>query len=190
MTSPVGLHRVVQPAGVLPQAAWRLDASAAIAPNEVRIRVQRLNLDAASFRQLSEKHGGDGAAVRAEVLEIISTRGKMQNPVTGVRWDADRHCRGGRSAVPAGAEGRCAGRHAGVADVDAAGDHRRAGPLGRAQRAGALRRVGDPVRAVHRRGAARRRGPAVVPRRAGRVRGARADRPGGVALRPGAGACR
>ncbi|GAB3934663.1 hypothetical protein GCM10027614_08080 [Micromonospora vulcania] len=60
MTSPVGLHRVVQPAGVLPQAAWRLDASAAIAPNEVRIRVQRLNLDAASFRQLSEKHGGDG----------------------------------------------------------------------------------------------------------------------------------
>lgn len=83
MTSPVGLHRVVQPAGVLPQAAWRLDTSAAIAPNEVRIRVQRLNLDAASFRQLSEKHGGNGDAVRAEVLEIIATRGKMQNPVTG-----------------------------------------------------------------------------------------------------------
>ncbi|WP_208603753.1 zinc-binding alcohol dehydrogenase [Micromonospora saelicesensis] len=79
----MGLHRVVQPAGVLPQAAWRLDTSAAIAPNEVRIRVQRLNLDAASFRQLSEKHGGDGDAVRAEVLEIIATRGKMQNPVTG-----------------------------------------------------------------------------------------------------------
>ncbi|MEV4123086.1 zinc-binding alcohol dehydrogenase [Micromonospora sp. NPDC049645] len=79
----MGLHRVVQPAGVLPQAAWRLDTSAAIAPNEVRIRVQRLNLDAASFRQLSEKHGGNGDAVRAEVLEIIATRGKMQNPVTG-----------------------------------------------------------------------------------------------------------
>ena len=44
---------------------------------------ERLNLDAASFRQLSEKHGGDGDAVRAEVLEIIATRGKMQNPVTG-----------------------------------------------------------------------------------------------------------
>ncbi|QGN48850.1 zinc-binding alcohol dehydrogenase [Micromonospora sp. WMMC415] len=83
MTSPVGLHRVLEPAGVLPQAAWRLDASPQIAPNEVRIRVQRLNLDAASFRQLSEKHGGDGEKVRAEVLEIVSTRGKMQNPVTG-----------------------------------------------------------------------------------------------------------
>ena len=83
MTSPVGLHRVVEPAGVLPQAAWRLDADPRIAPNEVRIRVERLNLDAASFRQLSEKHGGDGGAVRAEVLEIIGTRGKMHNPVTG-----------------------------------------------------------------------------------------------------------
>ena len=83
MTSPVGLHRVREPAGVLPQAAWRLDPQPEIAPNEVRIRVERLNLDAASFRQLWEKHGGDGDAVRAEVCEIISTRGKMQNPVTG-----------------------------------------------------------------------------------------------------------
>lgn len=83
MTSPVGLHRVLEPAGVLPQAAYRLDAGAEIADDEVRIRVERLNLDAASFRQLSDKHGGDGAAVRAEVLDIIRTRGKMHNPVTG-----------------------------------------------------------------------------------------------------------
>ena len=54
-----------------------------IGPDEVRISVERLNLDAASFRQLATKHGGDGAAVRAEVLEIIASRGKMQNPVTG-----------------------------------------------------------------------------------------------------------
>ncbi|WP_182910366.1 zinc-binding alcohol dehydrogenase [Micromonospora endophytica] len=79
----MGLHRVVEPAGVLPQAAWRLDPRPEIAPNEVRIRVERLNLDAASFRQLWEKHDGDGDAVRAEVLEIVATRGKMQNPVTG-----------------------------------------------------------------------------------------------------------
>ena len=83
MTSPVGLHRVVEPAGVLPQAAWRLDPSPRVGADEVRVRVERLNLDAASFRQLSGKHGGDGAAVRAEVLEIIGTRGKMHNPVTG-----------------------------------------------------------------------------------------------------------
>ena len=82
-TASVGLNRVLEPAGVLPQAAWRLDARPEIGPDEVRVRVERLNLDAASFRQLAEKHGGDGAAVRAEVLEIVGTRGKMHNPVTG-----------------------------------------------------------------------------------------------------------
>src|SRR5262245_19839301 len=81
--SPVGLHRVIEPAGVLPQAAQRLDASPEIAANEVRITVERLNLDAASFRQLESKHGGDGGRVKEEVLAIIAERGKMQNPVTG-----------------------------------------------------------------------------------------------------------
>jgi L-erythro-3,5-diaminohexanoate dehydrogenase len=79
----VGLHRVLEPAGVLPQAAWRLDPSPELVTGEIRVRVRRLNLDAASFRQLADKHGGDGEAVRAEVLEIIGTRGKMHNPVTG-----------------------------------------------------------------------------------------------------------
>ena len=81
--SPLGLHRVLDVEEVLPQAARRLDASPAIWPDEVRIAVETLNLDAASYRQLAEKHPGDGAAIRAEVLDIIATRGKMQNPVTG-----------------------------------------------------------------------------------------------------------
>ena len=80
----MGLHRVIDPAGAaLPQAARVLDAAPELWPDEVRIAVETLNLDAASFRQLSEKHGGDGDAVRAEVLDIVAARGKMQNPVTG-----------------------------------------------------------------------------------------------------------
>jgi L-erythro-3,5-diaminohexanoate dehydrogenase len=79
----LGVHRVLEPAGVLPQAALRVDPDPAIGPDEVRIAVQRLNLDAASYRQLSESCGGDGEAVRAAVLEIVRARGKMQNPVTG-----------------------------------------------------------------------------------------------------------
>ncbi len=82
-SSPIGLHRVLEPGGVLPQAAWRLDPSLPLWPDEVLVRVERLNLDAASYRQLRDKHSGDGAAVRAEVAEIIATRGKMHNPVTG-----------------------------------------------------------------------------------------------------------
>jgi L-erythro-3,5-diaminohexanoate dehydrogenase len=81
--SPIGLHRVLEPVGVLPQAAWRLDTRSELWADEVRIRVERLNLDAASFRQLREAHPGDPDGVRAEVLDIVRTRGKMHNPVTG-----------------------------------------------------------------------------------------------------------
>src|SRR6185312_15155925 len=45
--SPLGLHRVIEPAGALPQAAWRVDPSPRLWPDEVRVRVERLNLDAA-----------------------------------------------------------------------------------------------------------------------------------------------
>ena len=37
----IGLDRVVSRAGVLPQAAQRLDASAEIAPYEVRVGIER-----------------------------------------------------------------------------------------------------------------------------------------------------
>jgi L-erythro-3,5-diaminohexanoate dehydrogenase len=81
--SALGLHRVLDPPGVLPQAAWRLDPSPAITADEVRVRVDRLNLDAASYRQLRETYAGDPDKIRAAVGDIIATRGKMQNPVTG-----------------------------------------------------------------------------------------------------------
>ncbi|MEP7055766.1 MAG: L-erythro-3,5-diaminohexanoate dehydrogenase [Actinomycetota bacterium] len=80
-SSPVGLHRVVRPAGVLPQAAVELDADPAIYADEVRIAVSRLNLDAASYRQLRESYP-IGSDLRTAVAQIISSRGKMHNPVT------------------------------------------------------------------------------------------------------------
>jgi len=87
LATSLGLHRVADPserlAGVLPQAAWRLDPSPRLASDEVRVRVDRLNLDAASYRQLSNASDGDGAAIRSAVAEIIASRGKMHNPVTG-----------------------------------------------------------------------------------------------------------
>jgi L-erythro-3,5-diaminohexanoate dehydrogenase len=82
-SDPLGLHRVLEPPGVLPQAALRLDARREIWPDEVRVRVERLNLDAASYRQLERAAGGVGDQVRAAVLSIVEQRGKMQNPHTG-----------------------------------------------------------------------------------------------------------
>ena len=87
LSDPVGTHRVLAPAGALPQSAERLDTRREIWDDEVRVRVRRLNLDAASYRQLAGKHTVDGLvdgeAVRDEVLTIVGERGKMQNPVTG-----------------------------------------------------------------------------------------------------------
>lgn len=78
-----GMQRVLDPAGVLPQAAWRLDNSPQLWPDERRLRLGRLHLDAASLRQLREAHGGDAQRMRLAVLEIVATRGKMHNPATG-----------------------------------------------------------------------------------------------------------
>jgi L-erythro-3,5-diaminohexanoate dehydrogenase len=80
--SPYGLHRVVEPAGVLPQQAHRLDVDSDPWPDEVVVDVHRLNLDAASYRQLHEVHGY-GDPLRQAVREIVRERGKMHNPVTG-----------------------------------------------------------------------------------------------------------
>ncbi|MGB5951181.1 MAG: L-erythro-3,5-diaminohexanoate dehydrogenase, partial [Ornithinimicrobium sp.] len=95
--SPFGVHRVRDdPAHVLPQQAWRLDATPELlSDDEVLIDVSTLHLDAASYRQLVGAHTSssdegsdpstrvDGDQVRAEVLSIINERGKMQNPVPG-----------------------------------------------------------------------------------------------------------
>ena len=81
--SPLGIHRSLDPPGVLPQAAWRLDNSPDLWSDELRVDVELLNLDAASYRQLREQHGDDPGRLRAALLEICAERGKVQNPVTG-----------------------------------------------------------------------------------------------------------
>lgn len=78
-----GVNRVLEPQGSLLQSATRLDPDSPIRDAEASVRVERLNLDSASFQQIREAHGGDAAAMRRQILEIVGSRGKMQNPVTG-----------------------------------------------------------------------------------------------------------
>ncbi|MBP7127661.1 L-erythro-3,5-diaminohexanoate dehydrogenase [Myxococcota bacterium] len=79
----LGAHRVLEPRGVLPQAAWKLDASLPIHPTEMLLDVQVLNIDAASFRQMKEAVRGDPEGIGRQVLETVRVRGKQHNPVTG-----------------------------------------------------------------------------------------------------------
>lgn len=78
-----GLHRVIEPEGVLPQPAWKIDNDMEIYDNEILIDVQTLNIDSASFTQIKEEAGGDEEKIKARMMEIVKERGKHHNPVTG-----------------------------------------------------------------------------------------------------------
>ncbi|HTU30234.1 MAG TPA: hypothetical protein VMF07_12700 [Solirubrobacteraceae bacterium] len=79
----LGTRRVLEPAGVLPQAAVALDATLPLAPYEIEVDVDTLCLDSTSFRQLAEASDRDPGRIGAGIMEIVATRGKMHNPVTG-----------------------------------------------------------------------------------------------------------
>lgn len=79
-----GTHRVLEKPGELPQTAQKLDNTMdEIYANEILLDVHTLNIDSASFTQIKEQVGGDEDAIRNIVTDIVSARGKMQNPVTG-----------------------------------------------------------------------------------------------------------
>jgi L-erythro-3,5-diaminohexanoate dehydrogenase len=78
-----GAHRVIEPKGVLPQPAKRIDNTMEIYDNEILIEVDTLNVDAASFTQIEEAEGGDVQKMARHSLGIIASRGKHHNPDTG-----------------------------------------------------------------------------------------------------------
>ena len=82
--NPFGSHRVIAPVGVLPQPAEKIDNNTArIWDNELLVDVQFLNIDSASFTQIRAEQGDDDLKICNRIKEIVATRGKMHNPVTG-----------------------------------------------------------------------------------------------------------
>jgi L-erythro-3,5-diaminohexanoate dehydrogenase len=79
---PFGSHRVLEPKGVLPQTAWKLDNSPEIYDNEILIDVRALNIDSANFNQLKKEYENDKEKITSAILDIVKKRGKMHNPVT------------------------------------------------------------------------------------------------------------
>jgi uncharacterized beta-barrel protein YwiB (DUF1934 family) len=55
--NPYGTHRVIEPKGVLPQPALKIDNTMELYDNEILIDVQTLNIDSASFTQIKEQKG-------------------------------------------------------------------------------------------------------------------------------------
>ena len=79
-----GTHRVIEPKGVLTQAAYKIDNNMdEIYSNEILCDVNALNIDSASFAQIADVCGHDNEKIGEMILSIVAERGKQQNPVTG-----------------------------------------------------------------------------------------------------------
>ena len=89
-----GTHRVIEPKGVLPQPANKLDNNMdEIWDNEILIDVQTLNIDSASFTDIhnyAKQQAGEGASeekvmeeVKKEMLLNVELQGKHRNRRTG-----------------------------------------------------------------------------------------------------------
>jgi len=80
---PLGTHRVIDPAGAMPQAAWKLDNTPVPHANEILCDVETLNIDSASFKQIADACHGDAGRIADHIIGIVNERGKQHNPVTG-----------------------------------------------------------------------------------------------------------
>ncbi len=78
-----GTHRVIEPQGVLPQQAWKIDNSMQPYANEILVDVHCLNIDSASFTEIKQRANNNEAKVRQIITDLVNERGKHHNPNTG-----------------------------------------------------------------------------------------------------------
>ena len=75
-----GIHRVIEPQGVLTQAAKKIDNDMTKRySNEIICDVISLNIDSASFTQIEEACNKDVEKIGQMILDIVNERGKMQS---------------------------------------------------------------------------------------------------------------
>lgn len=79
----LGIHRVIEPRGSLPQPAWKLDNTPVAQLSETLVDVHALHIDSASFTQIAGVCDRDPERMKKHMLDIVARRGKMHNPVTG-----------------------------------------------------------------------------------------------------------
>ena len=77
-----GSHRVITPAGLLPQAAEKIENNPEIFSNEILIDVIALQPTATAFGRIKNECDGDIEKIKQTIMEIVEQRGKFQDPVT------------------------------------------------------------------------------------------------------------
>ena len=74
-TCKYGTNRVIDPIGVLPQAALKIDNTMTIYDNEILIDVITLNIDSASFTQIKQACNYDVKKME-EMMEMNQGQGR------------------------------------------------------------------------------------------------------------------
>ncbi len=82
MQKRYGEDRVLEPKGVLPTSAWKLNNKRGITPHEMRVEIKSLHIEGTSFRQICLEAGDDDAEIKNKIMDIVIRRGKLHNPVT------------------------------------------------------------------------------------------------------------
>ncbi len=78
-----GLGRVLEPKGMVPAAAWKIDNGRELGERELRVELERIQLEWDSFQQICSSCSYDEERVRLKIADIIEKRGKLHNPFTG-----------------------------------------------------------------------------------------------------------
>ena len=74
---------MIEPKGMVPAAAWRIDNRAELQSREFRVRLERIHLEWDSFQQICNSCGFDEEKIRFKIADMIEKRGKLHNPFTG-----------------------------------------------------------------------------------------------------------
>lgn len=77
-----GGHRVLEPAGYLPQAATKINNDPIINSNEILIDVIALNPTSTAFNRIRTECGSNKEKIKEMIFDIVESQGKFQDPVT------------------------------------------------------------------------------------------------------------
>jgi transcriptional regulator with PAS, ATPase and Fis domain len=78
-----GLDRVLEPTGVFPPVAWKIDNDSRLRKGEARVTLELIHLEWDSFQQICSSCGYEDDKIKAKIIDIVEKRGKLQNPFTG-----------------------------------------------------------------------------------------------------------
>lgn len=78
-----GLERVMEPTGVFPPVAWKIDNGRELREGEARVALEQIHLEWDNFQQICNSCGFEEDKIKSKIMDIVEKRGKLQNPFTG-----------------------------------------------------------------------------------------------------------